>query len=192
LKINLKHKHKVAADHWLIHINQTKAMLAAGYSKMTAGHEQSIVFDREDVKLYIQDKRRIMGDKAEVSAEYIIRKYKEIIEANMGEVLVIDDEGRGTVDLNKASPAFMASLSSYSADEFSEGRGKTKREGKRIRVQLQDKLRALEALGRHLGLFNDKITIEGQVDLVQRIQQGRERARIRDITQDVELMNDEV
>jgi len=192
MKTVLNPRHKIVADHWLIHHNKYKALISAEYSHQTASKAQSSVFDRVDVSAYIQNKRDIMSKKAGVTAEFIVTKYLEIINASMGEVLVQNEDGTASVDLSLASPEFMASLSSYSADEFSDGRGKGKKSGKRIRVQLQDKLRALEALARHLGMFNDRITVEGNVNLVERIQKGRERARIKDITQDVELINDEV
>ena len=59
---------------------------------------------------------------------------------------------------------------------YTEGRGAGAREVKRIRVKLHDKLRALEALGRHLGMFNDSITVKGEVELIEKIQAGRLRA----------------
>jgi len=178
----------MAADHYLIHMSQKKAMLAAGYAKSVSESGTDSVFGRDDVKLYLQQKRDKMSENAGVTADYVISKYKEIVDASLGEVLVRNEDGSSYLDLSLASPGLLYALTGYSADEFSEGRGGKAKKGKRVKVQLANKLMALDSLARHLGMFNDKITVEGKVDLVQRIQQGRERARIKDITEEVELV----
>lgn len=44
-----------------------------------------------------------------------------------------------------------------------------------IKVKLHNKLGALDSLARHLGMFNDKLTLETNVDTVQILNEARER-----------------
>lgn len=50
---------------------------------------------------------------------------------------------------------------------------KTTKDGIEIKMRDQDK--ALELLGRHLGLFNDRLELSGQVDLANAVLAGRKR-----------------
>lgn len=50
---------------------------------------------------------------------------------------------------------------------------KTTKDGIEIKMRDQDK--AVELLGRHLGLFNDKLELSGQVDLANAVLAGRKR-----------------
>ena len=46
-------------------------------------------------------------------------------------------------------------------DEYMDGRGEDARDIKRTRFKLADKKAALESIGRHLGMFTDKIKVGG-------------------------------
>lgn len=49
-------------------------------------------------------------------------------------------------------------------------------------VKQSDPKAAWDSLARHLGMFNDKLKVTGEVSLVDRLLRGRERARLRNIT----------
>jgi phage terminase small subunit len=55
-------------------------------------------------------------------------------------------------------------------------------------VKDADKLRALELLGRNLGMFKDQLEITMKEDLVERLQRGRDRVRAE--AQDAEGVED--
>ena len=50
-----------------------------------------------------------------------------------------------------------------------------KRDGK-IEINMADKLKALDMLAKHLGMYQDQVNVQGELTLVERLQQGRERA----------------
>lgn len=116
-----------------------------------------------------------MAAKAGVSAEYVIQKFKDIVEADLGDLLVIHDDGSASIDFNKARPEHLAALSEFTVDEISKGRGESAIPVSRIRVKLHDKLRALEALGKHLGLFTEKLEVKGEFDLIRTIEERRKK-----------------
>lgn len=183
-RIPLTPRMKLAIDNYFANgLNKYKAMRDAGYSHWSS-HRQIDVFGRREVKEEIERRQRRMAEKAQVTAEWVIQKFKEIVEADLGQVLVIQEDGTAYFDFTKATPEFLANIGEFTVDEIKEGRGDGARPVKRIRVKLNDKLRALEALGRHLGLFKDQVEVKGSVDLIERIQAGRKRLQKNDEEED--------
>ncbi len=106
-----------------------------------------------------------MSSKAGVDADWIIAKLKAIAGADIADLYVLDAEGLPRIDMEKCQGDLRTALTSYSV----------RKDGK-ITVNMADKLKALDMLARHLGMYQDKITLEGELSLVQRLQAGRERA----------------
>ena len=171
-KIKLSTRHQKVVDGYMVHYNKTKAMRDAGFSESTSMRAAD-VFDRIDVQMEIQRRQDNMSKKAEVTADYVIKKFKDIVEADLGDLLEIFEDGTARIDFTKATPAHLAALGEFTVDDIKQGRGDDAIPVQRIRVKFHDKLRALEALGRHLGLFNDKIEIKGELDLIRTIENRR-------------------
>lgn len=77
--------------------------------------------------------------------------------------------GVGRIDLSKCSGDLRRALTGYSV----------KRDGK-ITVDMADKLKALDMLAKHLGMYQDQVNVQGELTLVERLQAGRERASVKD------------
>ena len=56
-----------------------------------------------------------------------------------------------------------AAIQEFVVDEYMDGRGEDARPVKRTRFKLADKKGALVDIGRHLGMFNDKLKVEGEM-----------------------------
>lgn len=181
-------RHMRVIDEYMINgMNKYQAIKSQGYSDAMAVRNCDI-FGRRDVQEEISRRQSKLADKAEVTAEWLIAKYKQIVEANLGDMLEKDEDGNytGQVDLNRANADHLAALSDVAVDSYTEGRGAGAKEVKRVRVKLHDRLRAMEALGRHLGMFDDKLTVKGEVDLISKIQAGRMRAAAKKAEEDGE------
>jgi len=171
-RLPLSVQHKAVVDAYMKHYNKAQALRDAGYAESTALRNVDI-FQRRDVQEEIERRQQRMAKKAEVDADYVIQKFKDIVEADLGDLLVINEDGTAYFDFNKARPEHLAALSEFTVDEISKGRGENAVPVSRIRVKLHDKLRALEALGKHLGLFTDKIEVKGELDLIKTIEERR-------------------
>jgi hypothetical protein len=73
----------------------------------------------------------------------------------MQDYVRLDKYGDPRVDYARLTRDQAAAISEITIDEYKEGRGPHAVPVKRIRIKLADKRAALEALGRHLGLFVD-------------------------------------
>ena len=165
----LDERHRRAVSAFLKGMNKTNALKEAGYSdsfiKNQGGHS---IFKRPDVIKEIERRQNIMSTKAEVDANWVISRLKSIADANLNDILVPDEEGVGKIDLRKLTPDLKRALVGYNVDGLNGTRKMT--------IKLSDKLRALEMLARHLGLFNDRLELEGEMSLVERLQEGRKRS----------------
>lgn len=161
---NLTEKQRKLVVAYLDGTNKKQAMLDAGYAPSCSSHD---AFKHPAVMKEIQRRQHIMSTKSGVTADWIIERLKLIAGADLADMLVIYEDGTGVPDLNKLTPGLRAALSGLETDKFGDV--------VKVKVKLSDKLRALEMLARHLGMFNDRLELAGELSLEQRLQAGRQR-----------------
>lgn len=96
--------------------------------------------------------RQSLIERAEVTVESIVEELAKIGFANAGDFFDWGPGGVRVLDKTDLTPAQTAAVA-----EVSETRTK---EGGTIRVKLHDKPAALTQLGRHLGMFTDKVEVD--------------------------------
>lgn len=162
-------------DGYLSGKSKVQAMLDAGYSPSTSQSKHSTIFGDPKVIAEIERRQKIASTRSGVSLEWIVDRLKSIADANLGDLIDIAPDGSIRMDYEKLTPDLRRALSGVNIDEYTEGRGPDKKQVKRIKINLADKLRALELLMRHLGLSKEKIIVGVEDDLVERLQRGKNR-----------------
>lgn len=90
----------------------------------------------------------------DISKDRVLQEYAKIAFASLEHYLEIDDDtGEAFISLSGCTPDQLAALSEYTVEAYSEGRDGDAREIKRVKIKMTDKIRALDALSKHLGLF---------------------------------------
>jgi hypothetical protein len=79
--------------------------------------------------------------------------------SNMMDYISVQD-GDAYVDLSKLTREQAAAIQEITVEEYTEGRGKDKRDIRKTRFKLTDKRGSLELLGRYLKLFSDKVQMD--------------------------------
>jgi len=69
--------------------------------------------------------------------------------------VTINDDGIPQFDFSAVDRDKMASLSEITHDSIWEGKGRDAQEVKRIKIKFHDKVRSLQLLGNHLGIFRE-------------------------------------
>ena len=142
-------------SEYLIDLNATAAAKRAGYSEKTAekiGHQ---LLEKTRVAAAIvaaMNKREV---RTEITADRVIKELADIAFLRSDEVFTIDG-GHVTVK-NTAEMSDAARRALISASQTVTAAGGM------ITVKLCDKIKALELLGKHLGMFTDKIKLEGEL-----------------------------
>lgn len=146
-ELNLTPKQKRFCEEYVIDLNGTQAAIRAGYSDSGAGVEATRLLTNANVKVYVQELQadKLNGNK--ITAQMVIDELGKVAFSDIRELMTVDN---ALLDVRQLEDKAAASISSIEVDEIrSEGMtiGQTKK------VKLWDKLRALDMLGKHFGVF---------------------------------------
>ena len=148
MSLKLTPKQKLFCKYYLISLNATDAAKKAGYSKKTANRIGTENLSKPVVREYLESQMKKREEKLEITADKVIAEIAKLAFANTTDILEITDHGVVIKDLTKLDTSCISS-----AEEVFD------KEGMRlgVKIKLHDKTKNLELLGRHLGLFKDKI-----------------------------------
>lgn len=151
-------------EEYLVDNNATQAAIRAGYAERTANEQGSRLLAKSNVQALVEQKRGALAKKTEVSAERVIAEYCKVAFADMANYVMIDQKsGEVRLDFGKIPAGGTAAIAEITQEEYMDGAGDDARPVKRTKFKLYDKLRALDALGKHLGLFIEKQEMTGQL-----------------------------
>lgn len=142
-------KQKRFVEEYLIDLNATQAAIRAGYSPDTAeqiGHQQ---LKKTSVANAIAIEQAKRSKRTGVSQDRVVRELAKIAFANLTDVV-------DTFDGSVIASADRDDLACIQSIKVKQTESMTERE-----VKLADKTRALELLGKHLGMFKDRLEVSG-------------------------------
>lgn len=133
-------------DEYLIDLNATQAAIRAGYSKKTAQRIGSENLSKPLIQEEIQKRRNKLQNKCEITQERVLRELAAIAFASGADFAKVVTGGTfDTVKMiptDKIPPEKLAAIAGM------------KMTANGVEVKLHDKVRALEMLGKYLGLFD--------------------------------------
>jgi phage terminase small subunit len=148
----LRPKQKKFVQEYLVDLNATQAAIRAGYAPKRADATAYNLLRNTEVQVALQKYQNQLAEKVEVTIEELVIAYKQIAFADLADCY---DENGFLKNIHEIPLSARMALAGLEVDELYEGRGKDREcIGQTKKVKLWDKLRALDALGRHLGLFN--------------------------------------
>lgn len=140
-------------EEYLIDLNATQAAIRAGYSPATAKDIGCENLAKPNIRARIDQAMAERSKRTGVNADRVIQELAKIAFVNATEVI---DLKTATVK-EDALPEDTAAIQSVKVKTFGE-------DGLEREIKMADKLRALEMLGRHLGMFKDKLELSGGLD----------------------------
>lgn len=144
-KLNARQKRFVR--EYLIDLNATQAARRAGFSAKTAKQQGSRLLTNVDVQEAIAAGTREKDFGAEITRERIL---KELARVAFGDVRKVMTWGPDGVTLTDSG-----TLTDDEAAQVAEVSQTVTQYGGTIKLKRADKVKALELLGRHVGLFDD-------------------------------------
>lgn len=129
----LTDKQAAFVREYLVDLNATQAAIRAGYSERTASRIGPQLFGKNWVREAIEKAQAKRARRVEVTQDYVLSNLVEVVERTMQRAPVTDRKGEQVTD--------------------EEGRAVWTFDAKGAN-------RALELLGKHLGIFTDKIRAE--------------------------------
>lgn len=151
---------------YLVDLNATQASIRAGYSAKTAEQQGPRLLGNVGVAAAIAEAQQRIAKKLDITAESVVNELAKLGFSNMEDYISTNGAGDPRVDLSAIDRDKWAAVQEVTIDEYTEGRGEKAREVKRIKFKLADKRAALVDIGRHLGLFKDRIEHSGDVNVM--------------------------
>lgn len=159
---------KKFVDEYLVDFNATQAAIRAGYSPDTANEQGSQLLARPDIRELVAEGQKEIMDRTQTFQDNAVAELKIVGFSDLADFLTVKDGGiveqKPFNELTKEQTKCIKKIkqtvrSSHSAD------GTILHQTAVIEIELHDKLKALELLGRHLGMFNDTLRLEGALPL---------------------------
>lgn len=166
-------RQKRFADEYLIDLNAEAAAIRAGYSpKYARGNAHKLVANSCIAK-YIAERQEERSKRTEITQDRVLEELAYIAfskasdYAKVVEKQVHDEEGNPIYDAN-GDPLMFRTVEPILTDELTEAQQraiaviKKGRDG--FEIKPYDKQRALELLGKHLGMFAEKVELSGAIN----------------------------
>lgn len=149
-KGKLTDKQQRFVEEYLIDLNATQAAIRAGYSVKTANEQGARLLANVSIQQAISERMAERSKRTGVNQDRVVLELAKIAFVRMTDV--VDSNGRIRAD---AAPDDLACIESIKYKESdNEYGGSVERE-----VKIGSKLKALELLGKHLGMWNDKLDV---------------------------------
>ena len=156
----LTKRQKRFIEEYLIDLNATQAAIRAGYSPNTAqeiGSENlSKLIIKTEIDKAIAERSRRTG----ITQDRVLRELAKIAFVNPNDVINFGD---ATVKMTSAED--LATIASVKVKTSMTKKGEIQER----EVKLYDKLRALDLLGKHLGMFSENINVNANVNSTEKL-----------------------
>ena len=147
-------------DEYLIDLNATRAYKVAYKrckSDLTARTNGSKLLTNTNIQEYISKKQKQIEKRTEVTQDMVIKELAKIAFLDIRKLYTDNGQLKNVADLDSDTAGAISSLETLEEyDGYGDDREKI---GDTQKVKLLDKTKALELLGRHLGIFNDKLDV---------------------------------
>lgn len=153
-------------EEYLVDLNATQAMIRAGYSKNGASVEGHRLLGNPKIEAAIAKRQAAIRKKLHITQEMVAAELAKIGFANMRDYLRIGPDGDPWLDFSQLTREQAAAISEVTVEDYKDGRGEDARDVRKVKFKLSDKRMALVDLGKHLGMFDQRVSVQhsGQVE----------------------------
>lgn len=167
-------------DEYLVDLNATQAAIRAGYSEKTAAATAARLLRNVNIQNEISRRQKDLQRRTEVTQERVVKELARIAFANIADYVHVETQTRTKDDGTETTYqiVMLSETEDLSADQRA-ALAAVKQSVNGVEIKLHDKIKALELLGRHIGLFTDKLEVKGAIDIASVLSEARERVRNR-------------
>ncbi len=151
----LNERQKIFVKEYIIDFNASRACVAAGYAKSSSYTLPYDLLKRDYIRKAIRSEIDKRLERIQISQDRVVYELARIAFSDMRNFAQWGPFGVTLKNSKTLTDKDAACIAEISESDTSA-----------VRFKLYDKLKALELLGRHLGMFNDKLELSGQVKQV--------------------------
>jgi phage terminase small subunit len=154
----LTKKQQTFVEEYLIDLNATQAAIRAGYSVQRASEIGYQLLQKTTVQTAIAKAMAKRSKRTGINQDRIVIELAKIAFVNITDIVNDDCEIK-----NNATDEDLACIESIKVKQFPTKSGDL---GIEREVKLSPKMKALELLGKHLGMWNDKLDVNLNIPVV--------------------------
>ncbi|MER9847400.1 terminase small subunit [Mesorhizobium sp. M0106] len=167
----LTHRQRRFIQEYLRSETATEAALRAGYASSSAHAMASRLLDDPEILAAIEQGQQKRLDRVGVDADYLLKRLHEEVEADLADLY--EEETGSLLPVHEWPEVWRRGLvAGVETEELFDGRGEDRKQiGVARKVKLSDRVRRLEAIGRHVSVaaFRDTLEVKGLDGLADRL-----------------------
>lgn len=144
----LTDKQKKFIDEYLVDLNATQAAIRAGYKEKAAYRTGAENLRKPQIQEEIQKRIQERQQRTEVTQNMVVKELAAIAFARATDYASVRGGAVCIKDTDSLSDEQISAIAGIKEGKFG------------VEIRLNDKEKALELLGRHLGMWNDKLDIK--------------------------------
>lgn len=138
---NLTDKQKAFVNEYLVDLNATQAAIRAGYSKNGANRQASLLLSNIDIQAELQKKMKAREKRTEITQDRVLKELATIGFFQITDFMKVDKGQLVIKDTSDVDLENIPAISGIKATQFG------------LDVRFHDKVKALELIGEHLGMW---------------------------------------
>lgn len=158
----LNDKQRRFVEEYLKDLNATQAAIRAGYSTKTAGSQAFDLLKKPEIQEAITEAMKRRETRTAITQDKVLKELAKIGFSNMADYMRVGEDGDPYLDFSKLDRDQAAALVEVTVEDFKDGRGEDARDVRRVKFKLADKRAALVDIGKHLGMFKDRVEFTGK------------------------------
>jgi len=175
----INRKEKMFCAQYMIDHNGAQAAIRAGYSAKTAKVVAAQLIARPHIKTYLNDLIAKQQERVQITADRVVKELAVIAFCDIRQAFDANGKLINPKDMPEEVARAIASIDTEELFEW-DAENKTKEYiGDSKKLKFCDKVRALEALGRHFKMFTDRVEVDISDRLAERLKSARERINTR-------------
>lgn len=164
-------KQATFVDEYLKDLNSTQAAIRAGYSARNAGKIGPELLGKTRIAAEIAARMAAREKRTEITQDRVLLEIARLALFDPRKLFKEDGSPKGITELDDDTAAAIAGLDVVATGNAETGVGQV------MKIKIADKNAALEKLARHLGMYNDKLDVNVNLGLAERLARAKERLR---------------
>ena len=160
-------KQKRFVEEYLIDLNATQAAIRAGYSPSSANAIGTENLAKPCISAAVNKALAERSRRTGINADRVVKELARIAFVKITDVVHTDD----VTIRQDASEDDLAAVQSVKVKTMDSDKGSSEER----EVKLNDKIRALELLGKHLGMWDDRFSVDMDGDLNINVSYGEDQ-----------------
>lgn len=156
--MSLNDKQARFVQEYLVDLNATQAAIRAGYSEKTAGAQAHDLLKKPEIAQAVEDAQSERSKRTEITSDMVLRELGKIGFSDIRKVFTPGGHLMRVEDLDDDAAAALSSVEVVTRKVPGGDSDEVEHVAK---IKLWDKRAALVDIGKHLGMFTDKIEHSG-------------------------------